>query len=127
LILLDTNALIWYLNDSPRLGRAARNILIGNDRVCFSPISLVELKIKEIKGKNNPTADLGAAFLSLGFRELPFKSEDAMQLANFPSLAYHDPFDRMLLCQATTHNASLMTSDSILLSLGFDWIIDAQD
>jgi PIN domain nuclease of toxin-antitoxin system len=127
LILLDTNALIWYLNDSPRLGRAARNILIGNDRVCFSPVSLVELKIKELKGKNNPTADLGTAFLSLGFRELPFKSEDAMQLVNFPSLAHHDPFDRMIVCQAATHNASLMTSDSVLLSLGFDWIIDAQD
>jgi PIN domain nuclease of toxin-antitoxin system len=127
LILLDTNALIWYLNDSPRLGRAARNILFGNDRVCFSPVSLVELKIKELKGKNNPTADLGTAFLSLGFRELPFKSEDAMQLVNFPSLAHHDPFDRMIVCQAATHNASLMTSDSVLLSLGFDWIIDAQD
>jgi len=127
LILLDTNCLIWYLTNDPKLGKAARNILTGNDKVCFSPISIVEIKVKQLRGKFRETGDLGAVLSDVGFRELPFRAEDAMQITKFPSLIEHDPFDRMLLCQATTHNSTFMTSDSVLLSLGFDWIIDAQD
>lgn len=38
----------------------------------------------------------------------------------------HDPFDRMILAQAHVERMRLLTSDQVLLGLGFDWIVYAR-
>ena len=43
MILLDTNALLWLVADSPRLGLQARARIEAADRVCFSAVSVSAL------------------------------------------------------------------------------------
>ena len=36
-----------------------------------------------------------------------------------------DPFDRMIMAAASANNKKLITSDSKILAMGFDWVLDA--
>ena len=44
---------------------------------------------------------------------------------NSRELVRHDPFDRLLVAQATRAGLRLLTADQVLLGLGRDFIIDA--
>ncbi len=57
---------------------------------------------------------------------LAFSPEAADELRAFPSLARHDPFDRMLLAQARSENLKLLTADTLLLNLNLPFIADAR-
>ena len=53
------------------------------------------------------------------------KMEHAEALRDFPELTRHDPFDRLLVAQASRAGLQLLTADHVLLGLGRDFIIDA--
>ena len=40
-------------------------------------------------------------------------------------LVGHDPFDRMIVATASSSKLNLVTSDRVMLSLGFPWIRDS--
>jgi len=127
LILLDSNALIWYASGDKRLGQAAKNLLSANRPVYFSPISVAELEFKKLNGILQLPDQFGAALIAGGLRELPLKSEDIIEAKHFQALLHHDHFDRLLLCQALRHNLRFMTSDQRLLALHYDWLVDASE
>lgn len=127
-MLLDTNALIWLVHDSPRLGDASRQLIDGAPRVHYSSVSVAEISIKNMLGRMPLPggAAFPAIFSASGLRELPLRSEHASTLLEFDELVRHDPFDRLLLAQAKHERFALLTSDSTLLGLDQDWIIDAR-
>jgi PIN domain nuclease of toxin-antitoxin system len=86
----------------------------------------VEITIKIAKGKFPAQGNLGDTLRALGFRDLPLDAESATQVARFPALEGHDPFDRMLVAQSTTHKLPLETADEKLLALGIPDIRDAR-
>ena len=127
MILLDSNALVWFVTGDKRLGRAAKNLLAGPRPVFFSPISVAELEFKRLRGRLELPTGLGTALIAGGLSELPLKSEDLIEAEQFQTLLNHDPFDRLLLCQASRHGLRFMTADQKLLELEADWIIDATE
>lgn len=48
-----------------------------------------------------------------GFNELPISSEHAVSMAALPDL-HRDPFDRLLIAQATCEGITLVTADAIV-------------
>lgn len=126
-LLLDTNALVWASDErrSSNLGKNARRTIESGQVVCFSAISIAELQIKHLSGKLKKMPDVQSAIAS-GLLELNFKTEHAQAIANFPSLARHDPFDRMILAQAFSEGLFLLTADETLLSLGLNYVLDAR-
>jgi len=125
-VLLDTNALLWVLAADPRLGSSARARLTASPSPRFSSASVLEVTIKKMLGRLNLPGEVADAATRAGLVELPFRSDHASGLAQFPDLVRHDPFDRMLLSQALRENLLLLTSDRHLLDLGFEWLIDAR-
>lgn len=123
--LLDTHVLIWLSQDLPYLGKKSRLLLRKASKIYFSPISIAELEIKSAVRKFNLDANFTGQLQAAGLTELPFTSAHASNISRFPSLMRHDPSDRMLLAQAASENLTLITSDSKLLGLNFNWIIDA--
>jgi PIN domain nuclease of toxin-antitoxin system len=65
-------------------------------------------------------------FSDAGLRELPFTSDHAVAMLRFPALVRHDPFDRMILAQASAERMTLLTADATLLALGERWVQDAR-
>lgn len=51
-VLLDTNALIWWLSDDPRLGQRAKQAIAAQDtELLVSVVSLWEITMKNRVGK----------------------------------------------------------------------------
>ncbi len=126
-VLLDTNVLIWILSSSGnKLGQGAKQLIKETENVYFSPINVLEIRIKAMLGKLVAPEDLLGELTASGLRALSLDPEHADAILNFPALARHDPFDRTLLAQATVEGMSFLTSDRLLLTQGLDFVIDAR-
>ena len=125
MILLDSHVVLWTVLDSPRLGRRTRTALTAADTVFVSAVTFAELRIKAMLGKLQLPAELARGIAEQGLEPLPLAAAHAEALSRFPMLSRHDPFDRLLLAQATVEGLQLATADAALLALDLDFVIDA--
>lgn len=112
--LLDTSVLIWTLGYPERLPDDVREILADPDpMIWFSAINIWEIGIKSSLGRAdfdlNPHV-ARATSLHLGFVELQIDGLQAAAASDLPHF-HADPFDRLLIAQAITSGATLLTSD----------------
>ena len=115
-LLLDTHALIWFLENDPRLSDRARSVISDPVNYCYvSDVSAWEADIKHSLGKLKlPVAYeilFPARLLELGFHSLPIRHAHLHQIVHLPF--YHrDPFDRLLIAQAQIEEMTVVSSDS---------------
>lgn len=123
-LLLDSHVLIWWMVDDRALGSRARAAITEADQVLVSAVTPWELGIERAIGKIEFPHDLATTVGELGFEPLPIRIEHA-ELA--PALPPHhrDPFDRMLVAQATVERLTLMTADAALEPYGIE-LLDAR-
>lgn len=113
-LLLDTNALLWTLADSPRIRPVRDLILSGETDVYVSTVSWWEIAIKTRIGKLDANlSELRLAARDSGFSELPLLGAHAEALATLPR-HHNDPFDHMLIAQALAEPMRLITGDEII-------------
>lgn len=116
-LLLDTHLLLWAAGQPDRLSaKAAR--LIGNpeNELLFSAASLWEVTIKRGLGRNDFQVDprlLRRGLLDNGYGELPIVSDHVVAIDSLPAM-HKDPFDRILVAQATVEGITLLTTDSLV-------------
>lgn len=113
------------LDDSPRLGPHARRMIESTDMVHVSAATVWELTIKAMLGKLTVPDKLASRLAEQGLSLLSVTSEHAEALREFPELTKHDPFDRLLVTQASRAGLRLLTADQVLLSLGRDFVVNA--
>ena len=117
-LLLDTHAALWWLADDERLGRdAARQLSDESNRVLLSAAVVWEVAIKRSLGKLDAPEDLTATLLGAGAQPLPVTLDHAAAVEKLP-WHHRDPFDRLLIAQALTEGASLISRDEPLGSYG---------
>jgi PIN domain nuclease of toxin-antitoxin system len=114
-LLLDTHLLICAAEGIERLSPDARATMADpeNDLV-FSVASLWEIVIK--RGLKRPDFRVDARVLRRGlidngYHELPILSEHAVAIDGLPPI-HKDPFDRLLIAQATVEGITLLTDDT---------------
>jgi PIN domain nuclease of toxin-antitoxin system len=116
-LLLDTHLLLWAAAEPHRLPDAARTLLENADtEPVFSPASIWEVAIKSGLGRPDFQLDprlLRRGLLDNGYLELPITSEHAVAVAGLPPI-HKDPFDRMLVAQATASGIELLTTDEVV-------------
>jgi PIN domain nuclease of toxin-antitoxin system len=117
-LLLDTHLLLWAANEPKRLPKAAR-VLIEDleNELLFSAASLWEITIKRSLGREDFRVDarvLRRGLLDNGYIELPITSEHAVNVDHLPPI-HKDPFDRILVAQATVEGITLLTDDRKLV------------
>lgn len=117
-LLLDTHLLLWAALDPDKLGAAARTLLEADDsELFFSAASLWEITIKSGLERAEFQVDprvLRRGLLDNGYSELPVTSEHAVAVSSLPPI-HKDPFDRILVAQATVEGITLLTSDVSML------------
>jgi PIN domain nuclease of toxin-antitoxin system len=116
-LLLDTHLLLWAAGEPQRLSKRART-LIGNpdNELLFSAASLWEVAIKRGLGRRDFKVDarlLRRGLLDNGYSELPIISDHVVATESLP-LLHKDPFDRILVAQATVEGVTLLTIDSLV-------------
>jgi len=111
-VLLDTHALIWWLEDNPRLSTAARKAISnGRNQIFVSAVSVWEVAIKTAIGKLTIPGDLSTAIHANRFIELPINFTHTKAAGALPQ-HHNDPFDRMLIAQAQCEKLKLITHDN---------------
>jgi PIN domain nuclease of toxin-antitoxin system len=121
-LLLDTLALIWFAEDDPLLSAAARQALDdqANELWC-SVAGIWEMAIKISLGKLKVAARLETTFRRRveenGFTILPVEYPHAAEVARLP-WHHRDPFDRLLVAQASLERLALVSHDGQLDAYG---------
>jgi len=124
---LDTQVALWLASGDKRLSSQAVKAINSSSQTIVSAISIAELEAKAMTGKLPVPQGLAQIFRDQGISVESFDDRAAEQLRRFASLAKHDPFDRMLLAQASSRVAtSFYTADSVIAELGFDWVVDCR-
>lgn len=114
-LLLDTQIYLWFLGDSRRLSKKARQAIAHADEVMVSAASIWEASIKAALGKLDvDTSALVEGIAASGFAELPIRASHGVAAAALPD-HHRDPFDRMLLAQAMSEPMHLLTADETLV------------
>lgn len=118
-ILLDTNALIWWLSDDPRLGAKAKQIIAKEDtEILVSVVSLWEITMKNRVGK---LEYVGSDFLNdLAEEGIDPLRVSVAHLLKLEAMGFHhkDPFDHLILAQAEVEGARVLTSDKEMTLYG---------
>ena len=83
MLLLDSQALLWLLDDNPRLGPQARRAITSSQGVHVSAATMWELTIKTMLGKLTVPADLSKRLPEQGLELLSVTAE---AIRNFPEL-----------------------------------------
>ena len=116
-LLLDTHALLWWLDGDERLSPAAR-IAIADParRVLVSAASAWEIATKhrlgKLPGAEAVARDVGACVLAQGFEPLAVTLADAERAGRLPG-PRRDPFDRMLVAQALARDVALVSNETV--------------
>jgi PIN domain nuclease of toxin-antitoxin system len=116
-LLLDTHLLLWAAGSPEQLPAAARTLLEDSqNELLYSAASLWEIAIKRGLGRSDFKVDarlLRRGLLDNGYQELAVTSEHAVFIDSLPPL-HKDPFDRMLVAQATVEGVILLTADALV-------------
>lgn len=119
--LLDTHLLIWAaLREDMMSARADRIVKDPANTLWFSAVSIWEVAIKRGLGRPDFTLDPGplrAGLLANGYQEMPMDGRHCLGLGTLPPL-HGDPFDRMLVLQATAEGMILLTADKQVAAYG---------
>jgi PIN domain nuclease of toxin-antitoxin system len=87
-----------------------------NNELLFSTASLWEVAIKRGLGREDFKVDarlLRRGLLDSGYRELAIISDHVVATESLPPI-HKDPFDRVLVAQATVEGVTLLTIDSLV-------------
>lgn len=113
-LLLDTHTLIWALENNPTLSKRARSAIIeGENLVFISAVSIWEISIKKAMGKLKTPDNLLEEIELHRFTQLNINFDHAQLAGKLPNI-HKDPFDRMLIAQATIEKLTLVTRDEII-------------
>jgi PIN domain nuclease of toxin-antitoxin system len=122
-LLLDTNVVVWLLlNDRAAVSAPAVEALTDErNSIALSAVSVWEIAIKRSLGKLRIAPEWPDALTRLDFEQLPVTSLHARQVEHLP-WHHRDPFDRLLVAQATVERQALVSADPQLARYGVDVI-----
>lgn len=110
-LLLDTHTLIWALENNQTLSHAAREVIVdGHNLVFVSAVSIWEISIKRALGKLKAPDNVIEEVNLHRFTHLSISLEHSDLAGRLPPL-HQDPFDRMLIAQATLERLTIITRD----------------
>jgi PIN domain nuclease of toxin-antitoxin system len=115
-VLLDTHAALWWLADDSRLSGPAREAIAAAETPLLSAGTLFEVSIKASLGKLEAPEEWAEELLAEGFSLLPISLAHAHSYRELPYIQLdgrpqRDPFDRLLVAQASVESIPLVTRD----------------
>lgn len=121
-VVLDTHALLWLVSTPERVSPEARRVLAQRScTVWVSAASAWEIAIKTRLGRLDGEALLSTwadVMKDMAAAELAIDSADAILAGRLP-WEHRDPFDRVLVAQATRRALTIATRDEHILRAAF--------
>ncbi|AFZ47776.1 PilT protein domain protein [Cyanobacterium stanieri PCC 7202] len=122
--LLDTHILLWWLANEPKLSSPIRAVISNPDNSIFvSAATVWEMSIKKSLGNLSVPNNLLEKLKDNNFIILDITAEHGLTVTDLPF--YHkDPFDRMLIAQATIESLTIITLDTKFCIYDIPLLID---
>ncbi|MDQ6751065.1 MAG: type II toxin-antitoxin system VapC family toxin [Actinomycetota bacterium] len=120
-LLLDTNVVVWLLlGDRESVTEKAQEALQEErNAVSVSAVSVWEIAIKRSLGKLVIEDGWARALTRLGVDPMPVTAQHAEHVERLP-WHHRDPFDRLLIAQASLEHHSLVSADRRLPAYGVE-------
>lgn len=119
--LLDTHALIWFIEGDKQLSLNARTSIEGDNVINYVSIaSLWEISIKISLNKlelRTPFEYINRQLRENGFELLPISFADTLTVSTLP-FHHRDPFDRLIIAQSLNTGIDIITKDENFLLYG---------
>ena len=113
-LLLDTHAALWFVGGDERMSEAAhRHLIDSSNVVLLSAVVVLEISIKRSLGKLRVSDEYLDLLLGAGVQALPLSIAHASAVEHLPR-HHRDPFDRMLVAQASVEGAAVVTRDEAM-------------
>jgi PIN domain nuclease of toxin-antitoxin system len=113
-ILLDTHALLWFLNGEEKLPVRLRQMIESEENTKYLSIASVwEIGIKMSLGKliySNGLEKLVSLITETGVLILPITTQNIITVSKLEFI-HKDPFDRIIVAQAKDNNFQILTFD----------------
>jgi PIN domain nuclease of toxin-antitoxin system len=113
-ILLDTHALLWFLNGEEKLPVRLRQMIESEENTKYLSIASVwEIGIKMSLGKliySNGLEKLVSLIIETGVLILPITTQNIITVSKLEFI-HKDPFDRIIVAQAKDNNFQILTFD----------------
>jgi len=110
-LLLDTHALLWWLEDNPVLSKKARKAISDWNNIVFVSAAVIwEIRIKQALGKLTIPANFRKVLAQQPFEMLDITIDHADAIKDLP-FHHRDLFDRLLVAQAKVEGLTLVTHD----------------
>ena len=116
-LLLDAHILLWWLASNSRLPKRTRSAIEECDVAYVSAATVWEIAIKVAAGKLEFRGDMEEQLALNNFHPLPITVMHALLAAKLPR-HHADPFDRMLVAQASFESLTVLTADLRLAAYG---------
>lgn len=125
MIVLDTHALVWWVNGGPDLSTAAKAAIDREQQdekglILVSSISAWEIALLVQKGRLTLTSNVGDWLATIreidGVRFVPVDNDIAVQSTCLPGEFHPDPADRMIVALARHLAAPLVTADTKIIA-----------
>jgi PIN domain nuclease of toxin-antitoxin system len=125
-LLLDTHALLWWLDGDRRLPGRVRNLITNEaNAVLVSAVSAWEIATKVRLGRLpkgvDVAADVDGCIAAQGFTALDITVRHAQRAGGLPG-PHQDPFDRMLIAQSQIEDLPLVTNERVFDAYGVNRI-----
>ena len=121
MIVLDTHAIVWWLQGNKKLSRTAKRAIDKAPRRGVAAVSLWEIARLVEQGRIKFDIDvedwLDELLLQDGVHLLPLTAAVSVRATRLG--AFHgDPADRLIVATALVHGASLVTADAAIQDSG---------
>ena len=114
MLLLDTQAWVWWTGQHKRLTRVARNRIVEADAIGISAVSIAEAVYAVRRGRlklDRPLDEwLALAVVAADLQVVAFDAALAQQAGSL-DWTHGDPMDRAVVATAIAHRAALISSD----------------
>lgn len=122
-VLIDTHALLWWFSfDKSALPKGVLALIEHPDtRVVVSAAVVWEIAIKRNLGKLKAPGSLAHVLDHAGIATLPITTHHAELAGSLPPI-HRDPFDRMLIAQASAEDLPIITADEKFAEYGVDTV-----
>lgn len=121
MLLFDTHAWWWVINEPERLSKDAYELISGTpaDHRSIASISIWEFAMMVTRGKIrlrvSPEEWLDHAVYRTGITVLDLTPRIALESCNLPGKLNKDPADRIIVATARIHKMKLITKDQSII------------
>lgn len=119
--LIDTHALIWFLEDNKKLPQDIKNIISNPDSdIYLSIVCLWEMSIKISLGKLKLSQPLEKLIEILGYQNITILTINPAHVLGVMKLPFEhrDPFDRLMISQCLFEEMTFITNEALFEKYG---------